>query len=326
MFGRDQYVVAGCPVTPQWLLSQILNMRGQILNTAAARALQAHRRPRPLTLHEGVPILSRADLGGVMQGGSKSIERVGRIMRALENGPEDGMTTGEIAEATGFDRATTHRAIVSLERIGFVDRDPRSRAVRLGIYMFSLGAKTTRRFNVLSHAREAAARLADQTGDTVFLQVRNKFDCVCIDRRSGSYPLKAQTLSVGESLPLGVSAAGVAILATMSDDDVRHALQFNSVRISQFHCVKPDEILQHVSETQRRGYSKYFGHIVAGMGAIGLAVRDAHGTAQAALSISAIVDRLNEERVRLLADLLKQAVQDIERKAVLAHQVEFGES
>jgi DNA-binding IclR family transcriptional regulator len=84
------------------------------------------------------------------------------------------------AEATGFDRATTHRAVVSLERIGFVDRDPRSRTVRLGIYMFSLGAKTTRRFDVLSHAREAAATLAEQTGDTVFLQVRNKFDCVCV--------------------------------------------------------------------------------------------------------------------------------------------------
>jgi DNA-binding IclR family transcriptional regulator len=192
--------------------------------------------------------------------------------------------------------------------------------------MFSLGAKTTRRFNVLSHAREAAARLADQTGDTVFLHVRNKFDCVCIDRRSGSYPIKAQTLSVGESLPLGVSAAGVAILATMSDEDVRHAMQFNGVRINQFHRVKPHEILQHVSETRRRGYSKYFGHIVAGMGAVGLAVRDAHGTAQAALSISAIVDRLNEERVQFLADLLKQSVEAIEREAVLANQVEFGES
>jgi DNA-binding IclR family transcriptional regulator len=258
-------------------------------------------------------------------GGSKSIERVGRIMRALENGPEEGMTTGEIAEATGFDRATTHRAIVSLERIGFVDRDPRSRAVRLGIYMFSLGAKTTRRFSALSHARELAARLADQTGDTVFLHVRNKFDCVCIDRRSGSYPIKAQTLSVGESLPLGVSAAGVAILATMSDEDARHALQFNAVKIGQFHRVKPHEILEHVSETRRRGYSKYCGHIVAGMGAIGVAIRDAHGAAQAALSISAIVDRLNEDRVPNLADLLTSSVKEIEQRAILVNQVEFGE-
>jgi len=260
-----------------------------------------------------------------MRGGSKTIERVGRIMRALENGPEDGMTISEIADATGFDRATTRRAVVSLERIGFVDQDPRSRSVRLGIYMFSLGAKTTRRFNVLSHAREAAARLAEQTGDTVVLQVRNKFDCVCIDRRSGSYPLKAQTLSVGESLPLGVSAAGVAILATMSDDDVRHALQFNAVKIGQFHRVKPHEILQHVSETRRRGYSKYAGHIVAGMGAIGMAIRGARGSAHAALSISAVLDRLNEERVYFLADLLKKEVEEIERKAVLVNQLEFGE-
>jgi DNA-binding IclR family transcriptional regulator len=112
----------------------------------------------------------------------------------------------------------------------------------------------------------------------------------------------------------------------MRDEDVRHAMEFNAVRINQFHRVEPHEILQHVSETQRRHYSKYSGHIVAGMGAIGLAVRDAHGTAQASLSISAIVDRLNEEGTRFLADLLKQSVDEIEQKAVLANQVEFGES
>jgi DNA-binding IclR family transcriptional regulator len=260
-----------------------------------------------------------------MRGGSKSIERVGAIMRALENGPEDGMSTGEIAEAVGFDRATTHRAIVSLERIGFVDRNPSSRTVRLGIYMFSLGAKTARRFSVLSHAREVTAKLAEQTGDTVFLHVRNKFDCVCIDRRSGSFPIKAQTLSVGESIPLGVSTAGVAILATMSDDDVRHAVQFNAIPISEFHRVKPHDIYEHVSETRRRGYAKYFGHIIAGMGAIGYAIRDARGVALAAISISAIIDRLTDERIQLLAGLLKTSVEEIERRAALVSEVEFGD-
>jgi len=245
-------------------------------------------------------------------------------MRALENGPEDGMTTAEIADAAGFDRATTHRAIVSLERIGFVDRDPRSRTVRLGIHLFSLGAKIANRFSVLTHARDVAAKLAEQTGDTVFLTVRNKYDCVCIDRRSGSFPIKAQTLSVGESLPLGVSAAGVAMLAAMTDEDVRHAVQFNAIRINEFHRVKPQDIYQHVADTRQRGYAFYSGHIVAGMGALGVVIRDAHGNALASISLSAILDRLTEDRVKSLAGLLRSSVQEIERRAALVRQVEFG--
>lgn len=125
----------------------------------------------------------------------KVLGAIGSRRPFLERGPEEGMSTAEIADATGFDRATTHRAIVSLERIGFVDRDPRSRAVRLGIYMFSLGAKTARRFSVLAHARDAVAQLADQTGDTVFLAVRNKYDSVCIDRRSGNFTSAFQPFS-----------------------------------------------------------------------------------------------------------------------------------
>lgn len=261
-----------------------------------------------------------------MGGGSKSIERIGHIMRALEQGPEEGMSTAEIADATGFDRATTHRAIVSLERIGFVDRDPRSRTVRLGIYMFSLGAKTARRFSVLAHAREAVAELADHTGDTVFLAVRNKYDSVCIDRRSGNFPLKAQTLSVGDSLPLGVSAGGLAILAAMTDEDIRHVVQYNAVKISEFHRVKPQEIYAHVQTTRQRGYAIYLGHIVSGMGAVGCAIRDSQGRPLAAISVSAILDRLTEERVKSIAESIGNAVKAIEQRAVLVSREEFGDS
>jgi DNA-binding IclR family transcriptional regulator len=257
--------------------------------------------------------------------GSKSIERVGHIMRALERGPPGGMSTAEIADATGFDRATTHRAIVSLERIGFIDRDPRSRTVRLGVYMFSLGAKIARRFSVLEHAREAVAKLADQTGDTVFLAVRNKFDSVCIDRRSGNYPFKAQTLNVGDSLPLGVSTGGLAILAAMSDEDVRHVVQYNAVSINEFHRVKPHDIYKHVQETRRRGYAVYFGQIVSGMGAVGYAIKDARGRPLAAISVSAVLDRLTDDRIKSIAQLIFKAVAEIEQRATLVSPDELGD-
>jgi DNA-binding IclR family transcriptional regulator len=259
-----------------------------------------------------------------MEGGSKSIERVGKIIQCLENGPADGLTTAQIAEGTGIDRATVHRAVGSLERIGFVDRDPRSKIVRLGTYLFSLGAKTARRYNALAHARDVVTKLAEETGDTVFLTVRNKYDGVCIDRCSGSYPLKAQTLSVGESLPLGVSSAGLAIMATMSDDDVRHVIQYNSVNINGFHRIKPQELYKHVEDTRKRGYAIYFGHIVAGMGALGFAINDARGQALAAISLSAVLDRLKDDRVKMIADKLRTAIQEIEQRVALISQGEFG--
>lgn len=256
------------------------------------------------------------------QGGSKTIGRIGAILRMLERGPEEGLSSAKIAEGTGFEKATAYRALISLERAGLVDRDVQTRRFRLGIYLFALGSVVARRFSVLSHARQTAAKIAQETGDTVYLSVRNKYDSVCIDCLNGSYPIKAQTLTVGESVPLGVSTAGVAMLATMADEEVRHAVQYNAVAITRFRTVRPDEIYAHVAQTRERGYSLYYGQVVAGMGGVGRAIRDARGEGVAVISVTAVLDRLSDDRIRFIAGLLEQGVGAIEdRLRLVGHSL-----
>lgn len=256
-----------------------------------------------------------------MQSGSKTIDRVGALLRALEQGPEAGLTSGQLAEATGFDKATAYRALVSLERAGLVDRDLTTRRFKLGIYLFNLGALVAKRFTVLSHARQVIERIAKETGDTVYLSVRDKYSSVCIDCMSGSYPIKAQTLSVGESVPLGVSTAGVAMLATMDDAEVRRAVQYNAVAITSFRSVRPDEVYAHVEATRKRGYSLYYGQVVAGMGGVGRAIRDAKGAGIAVISVTALLDRLSEDRVRFIAELLEKGITEVEQRARLVGNI-----
>ena len=252
-----------------------------------------------------------------MEGGSKTIDRVGAILTALEQGPEDGMSTGQIAAATGFDKATAYRALTSLTRIGLIDRDIESRRFRLGVYLFNLGAIAARRFSVLAHAREVVAQIARDTGDTVFLSVRNRYDSVCIDCATGSYPIKAQTLTVGESVPLGVSTGGVAMLATMSDSEVRHAVQYNALAIGKFHSVRPDDIYAHVLEARERGYAHYAGQVIAGMGGVARPIRSPQGHGIAVISVTALLDRLTPSRVRLIDDLLREGIEKVEQRAML---------
>jgi DNA-binding IclR family transcriptional regulator len=45
--------------------------------------------------------------------------------------------------------------------------------------------------------------------------VRTGNDTLCVDRRIGSYPIQVLSIEVGARRPLGVSSAGVAILAAM---------------------------------------------------------------------------------------------------------------
>lgn len=252
-----------------------------------------------------------------MEGGSKTIDRVGHILSALERGPEDGMTSGQIATATQFDKATAYRALISLTRIGLVDRDTENRRFRLGVYLFNLGAIAARRFSVLAHAREVVSEIAKETGDTVFLSVRNRYDSVCIDCATGSYPIKAQTLTVGESVPLGVSTGGVAMLATMTDSEVRHAVQYNAIEISKFHAVRPDDIYDHVAQARTRGYAHYAGQVIAGMGGVARPIRSPQGQGLAVISVTALLDRLTPARVRMIDDLLRAGIEKVEQRVML---------
>lgn len=252
-----------------------------------------------------------------MEGGSKTIDRVGSILRALEDEPEGGMTVAQIAARTGFDKATAYRALVSLTRIKLVDRDLETRRFRLGVYLYNLGAVAARRFSVLAHARKVVAHIARETGDTVFLSVRNRYESVCIDSATGSYPIKAQTLTVGESVPLGVSAGSVAMLSTMDDSEVRHAIQYNAIEIGRFRSVRPEDVYGHVLEARNRGYAHYAGHVVAGMGAVARPIRGPNGQGIAVISVTALLDRLGEQRVKFIDELLRSGIEEIERRAML---------
>jgi DNA-binding IclR family transcriptional regulator len=107
------------------------------------------------------------------------------------------------------------------------------------------------------------------------------------------------------------------MLATMPDDDVRHAIQFNAIKIGSFRSVRPEQVYEHVEMARKDGYAHYAGHVVAGMGAVARAIRDSSGKGVAVISVTALLDRLNPQRVKFIDGLLQTAVTEIERRALL---------
>ena len=85
----------------------------------------------------------------------------------------------------------------------------------------SSGLTATPRFNLREICHPALARIADATGDTVFLTQRSGLDAVCLDRREGTFPIKTFTLEVGMRRPLGVGTGSLAILSALPEEDIQ---------------------------------------------------------------------------------------------------------
>lgn len=237
----------------------------------------------------------------------QTIDRAATLLRALAEGASDGLRLSDVASVTGLGKTTVLRLLGALGEVGFVEHDDATRRYRLGYDLFALGL-SARRFHVLDRARPALDRLAEATGDTVFLSVRDGDQALCADRRTGAYPIRTLTLSVGDRRPLGVGAGSLALLAFEPEAEIARLLAATGAERDAFDGFGDDALRAMIAEARRDGYSYNDGRIVSAMNAVGVPVLDPTGRVLAALSIAAIRERMQEpRRSELVAQLTAEA-------------------
>ncbi|HVZ44917.1 MAG TPA: IclR family transcriptional regulator [Ramlibacter sp.] len=234
--------------------------------------------------------------------GTQSLRRAFRLLSALSRINRDGGSVAELAEMTGLNRTTAHRMLRCLQDEGVLRFVPRSHRYFLGPLAYEIGLAAAEQVKLRTICAPAIARIAAQTGDTVFLIERERYDGVCVDRAEGTYPVKTLVMSVGDRRPLGVGAAGLAILAAAEDaDDV---VEHNADRFSSFPGLTLSRLRRSLAEARQRGIVCGQAIGVPGVRAVGVALRTPTGTPIGALSIAAIETRMTDKRVAQMHELL----------------------
>lgn len=245
--------------------------------------------------------------------GTQSIERALSLLREIAAHNRSGSRLLDLAVRTGLQRPTVHRMLKCLAAENMVQQDPDSHRYFLGSMVFELGLTAAPRFNLREICHPALTRIAEATGDTVFLTQRSGLDAVCLDRREGAFPIKTFTLEIGMRRPLGVGIGSLAILAALPDEDIRDIIGINAPRLPEY-ALSAGSLQPQVKKAQKLGYAVRETPSLAGVRSIGQVVRNRSGEPFAAISVSAISSRMTEKRVAELATLLKSEVRLIERQ------------
>src|SRR5215208_7421692 len=148
---------------------------------------------------------------------TQSRERALMLMREIAAHNRTGTRLLDLASRTGLQRPTVHRMLKCLTLENMVQQDPESHRYFLGPMVFELGLTAAPRFNLREICNPAMNRIAEATGDTVFLTQRSGLDAVCVDRHEGTFPIKTFTLEIGMRRPLGVGTGSLAILSALQD-------------------------------------------------------------------------------------------------------------
>jgi DNA-binding IclR family transcriptional regulator len=246
--------------------------------------------------------------------GLQTVDRAVAVLQLLSVSGPDGLRLVDVQGKLRLSKPTAHRLLMSLVSHGFVEQDETTKRYSLGARLAVLAwSVPQRRLDFGRVASPAAQRLAQRSGDTVFLMVCDGLDTVCVGRETGSFPIKALTIEVGTRRPLGVGAGGLAVLGSMPQDEARRAIDTIAARLKDFPLTSPEVIRRGADQARRLGYSVSDGQVATGVRAIAIAVRDARGVPVGSIGIAAIRSRMMPDRIKELVPWMLEERAEVER-------------
>lgn len=257
---------------------------------------------------------SRRRAGEAAGGDSNSVQKVCAVLRALGAHAPQRLT--ELAASAGLNKVTALRILDTLVQEDFVQRTPDGKAYAPGRESLAFAASQRRPDDVRELGRASLVRLAELSGDTALLSVRSGIESVCVDRHVGSFPIRANYLTIGSRRPLGVGAGSMALLAFLPDREREAVLGVLGSRLGAYPHVSLDGIETQLALARSRGYVLLLDFVIDKMSAIGAPVFDAQGRPIAALSIAALTERIRDREEMLSQALLREA--DLMRRELVS--------
>lgn len=238
--------------------------------------------------------------------GTQSLQRAVTLLRALSAVNREGASATQLATRAGIERTTTHRMLRCLCDTGLVQKELRTKRYYLGPFAYELGLAATERVDLRALCRPVLERIALETEDTVFLNIRSGDDSVCLERVGGAYPVKAFVVDVGVRRPLGVGAGGMAILSQLAEVEAIAVLHRNVPRFRVHETLTPEQLAIELKQAQRVGHVAMDVVSLPGVRAIGAPICTRAGYTVGALSVAAVKSRMTPVRERVLAARLKK--------------------
>ncbi len=243
--------------------------------------------------------------------GTQSISRAVVILRYIAAYDRSGARLADVVRDLQLQRSTAHRILTHLvqERLLGV-MQPGQRYI-LGPLTYELGLRATQRNQLNDICRPSLERLAQSSGDVVFLSVRSGLETVCVDRAEGDYPIRAYTRQTGDRRPIGFGAVGISMLAPLPDEEVHQALKDGAKLLKAYSGETPAESWARVQRARENGYALNVREQL-GLRAIALPINGPAGVPVAAISLCAIATRLEEARAREIAEAIRAEIREIE--------------
>ena len=219
----------------------------------------------------------------------------------------------QISQSLELPMPTVHRLVAVLTERGWLDRDPNTRRLRLGLELTRLVPALQAGMRLPELARPHLLRLAADVQETVNLATLQATEVVYLCSETGDRLLSAR-FAVGMRLPAHCTALGKCLLAQLPEAVARTALDGEPYpRRTQHTLTTWRQLSAGLAEIRETGVAVSEEEYEVGLISIAAPVRWIDGPGTAAINVSLPAGRATPDFRAALTDGLLDAAREIDR-------------
>jgi len=236
----------------------------------------------------------------------RSVARAMRLINIIADGPPEGLTLSALSRSLGASKSTTLALARTLTTSGVLrDARPGPRYC-LGTALIRLGDITRRQLPLGEICRPALAELAGQTKMTSRVAVCDDGYPVFIERVDGPGSVRFHT-PLGQREVPHTSAAGKAMLATMTEQEVRAICAATGMVRRTAHTITDvDSLLANLALARANGFAVDDEEDAEGIFCVGAVFFGHDGSCAGAVSVTGIKGDLPAWRMNELGRMVQR--------------------
>lgn len=187
----------------------------------------------------------------------KSADRVIKILEIIGL-KKNGITHGEIASELNIPKGSLSRLLSNLVAREYLSFDERGKLYRLGPQILVLTGRYLSSLDVVEFGRPIINELMKTTNESAEIIVPKDHEVIIVCKADCSRPL-IRSISIGDTFPIYSTAAGKAILAYLSEEEIDR--YFSSIKLAPItkKTITDPELLRRELKKIRAGALAY-GH------------------------------------------------------------------
>jgi IclR family pca regulon transcriptional regulator len=258
--------------------------------------------------------MAHDDLKAELSGSSlfnNSLAKGLAVVRAFSASKRE-MNLPEIAETAGITKSAAQRFTFTLEAMGYLRKDSKTKRYSLTPKCLDLGFGYLRANWLIDHANPFLLDLNRKCGETVNMSEPDGNDMIFVARFPSHHDF-AVHMPVGMRLPIFCTASGRAYLSALPSEEARQILSHcQPQRFTPSTITDLDAVADLVEEARNKGFAYAKEEYYRGDIAIAAPVRNAQGKVLGAINVSLPSSRWTlESGVKKLAPLVLEIASSI---------------